>query len=39
MHYSVDEVTGEITFIGKAEITVDTANKTTKSKLRFSLLY
>ena len=28
MHYSVDEATGEITFIGKDEIKVDTAKKT-----------
>ena len=27
MHYSVDETTGEITFIGKDEIKVDTAKK------------
>lgn len=32
MHYSVDETTGEITFIGKDEIKVDTAKKTTTSK-------
>ena len=27
-HYNVDENTGEITFIGKEEITVDTATST-----------
>ena len=32
MHYSVDEKTGEITFIGKDEIKVDTAKKTTTSR-------
>lgn len=32
MHYSVDETTGEITFIGKDEIKVDTAKKTTTSR-------
>ena len=34
MHYNVDEQTGEITFIGKDEVTVDTAktaSKTSKS--------
>ena len=34
MHYNVDEQTGEITFIGKEEVTVDTAktaSKTSKS--------
>lgn len=31
MHYNVDETTGEVTFIGKEEIKVDTAVKTTKS--------
>ena len=30
MHYSVDETTGEITFIGKDEIKVDTAKKTSR---------
>ena len=30
MHYSVDEATGEITFIGKDEIKVDTAKKTSR---------
>ena len=32
MHYSVDEKTGEITFIGKDEIKVDTAKKTSTSR-------
>lgn len=32
MHYSVDEATGEITFIGKDEIKVDTAKKTSTSR-------
>lgn len=32
MHYSVDETTGEITFIGKDEIKVDTAKKTSTSR-------
>jgi hypothetical protein len=31
-HYEVNEQTGEITFIGKDEITVDTAKKTTSTK-------
>lgn len=30
MHYVVDESTGEIEFVGKEEVTVDTAKKTTK---------
>ena len=29
-HYDVDENTGEVTFIGKEEIAVDTAASTTK---------
>ena len=32
MHYSVDGKTGEITFIGKDEIKVDTAKKTSTSR-------
>ena len=32
MHYSVDEQTGEITYIGKEEVKVDTAKKTTSKK-------
>lgn len=32
MHYSVDETTGEITFIGKDEIKVDTAKKISTSR-------
>lgn len=32
MHYSVNETTGEITFIGKDEIKVDTAKKTSTSR-------
>lgn len=31
-HYNVDEQTGEITYIGKDEVTVDTAKKTTSTK-------
>lgn len=30
-HYSVNEQTGEITYIGKDEVTVDTATKTSKT--------
>ena len=30
-HYNVDEQTGEITYIGKEEVTVDTASTTKKS--------
>ena len=30
-HYNVDEQTGEITYIGKEEVTVDTAKTTSKS--------
>lgn len=30
-HYNVDETTGEITFIGKEEVKVDTATTTTKA--------
>lgn len=30
MHYEINESTGEINFVGKEEITVDTAKKTTK---------
>ena len=37
MHYEVDETTGEIKFIGKEEITVDTASaKTSKSSTKKS---
>ena len=32
MHYSVNEITGEIVFLGKDEIKVDTAKKTTSKK-------
>ena len=32
MHYSVDEQTGTITYIGKEEVKVDTAKKTTSKK-------
>ena len=32
MHYSVNETTGEIVFLGKDEIKVDTAKKTTSKK-------
>ena len=32
MHYSVDEQTGTITYIGKDEIKIDTAKKTTSKK-------
>lgn len=30
-HYNVNEQTGEITYIGKDEVTVDTATKTTRT--------
>ena len=30
-HYNVNEQTGEITYIGKDEVTVDTATKTSKA--------
>lgn len=32
MHYEINEQTGEVQFIGKEEITVDTAKKTSSSK-------
>lgn len=35
-HYEVNESTGEITYIGKDEITVDTAKKTTKTSSKTS---
>ena len=31
MHYNVDEKTGEITYIGKEEVTVDTAKTASKA--------
>ena len=34
MHYSVNETTGEIVFLGKDEIKVDTAKKTTTSSFK-----
>ena len=33
-HYNVDEQTGEITFIGKEEITVDTATSTKRQAVK-----